>query len=248
MAGFLTAAVIGGATLASGAIGAMAAGDAADTQAAAANYAADLQYKQFQESVKLQEPWRNAGVKALNQLVPLSMNYTPFGMDQFKADPGYGFRLKEGLKGINARAAAGGGLLSGAALKGIQRYGQDYASNEYTNAFNRYQTERNARLAPLQSLAGVGQTTAANQANQGMMMASNVGDAYQNAANARASGYVGQANAIGGGISQGVNYLQNQQLMNRLLGPSVPAGGGGGGFTNAGGFSSAGLYTPTSIG
>ena len=115
------------------------------------------------------------------------------------------------------------------------------------NAFNRYQTERNARLAPLQSLAGVGQTTATNLGNQGMTMASNVGDAYQNAANARASGYVGQANAIGGGISQGVNYLQNQQLMNQLLEPRVPAGGGGPGFTNAGGFSSAGLYTPTSL-
>ena len=93
-------------------------------------------------------------------------------------------------------------------------------------------------MAPLQSLAGVGQTTAANQANQGMTMASNVGDAYQNAANARASGYVGQANAIGGGISQGVNYLQNQQLMNRLLGPSVPAGGGVGSNSNFNSFNS----------
>jgi hypothetical protein len=237
---------VGVGTAAGAGIGAMAAGDAADTQAAAAQYAADLQYKQFQESTKLQEPWRNAGVKALNQLIPLSMNYTPFGMNQFRADPGYQFRLDEGLNALDKQAAARGGLISGRALKAAARYGQDYASNEYTNAFNRYQTERNARLAPLQSLAGVGQTTAANQANQGMTMASNVGDAYQNAANARASGYVGQANAIGGGISQGVNYLQNQQLMNRLLGP--PTSGGGPGFTNAGGFSSAGLYTPTSLG
>jgi len=241
---------VGVGTAAGAGIGAMAAGDAADTQAAAAQYAADLQYKQWQESVKLQEPWRNAGVKALNQLIPLSMNYTPFGMSQFKQDPGYQFRLTEGLNALDKQAAARGGLISGRALKAAGRYGQDYASNEYTNAFNRYQTERNARLAPLQSLAGVGQTTATNQANQGMTMASNVGDAYQNAANARASGYVGQANAIGGAIGQGVNYLQNQQLMNRLLGGGggMPAGGGGGGFTNAGGFSSAGLYTPTSLG
>jgi hypothetical protein len=232
---------VGVGSVAAGAIGASAAGDAADTQAAAAQYAADLQYKQWQESVKLQEPWRNAGVKALNQLLPLSMNYTPFGMSQFKQDPGYQFRLTEGLNALDKQAAARGGLISGRALKAAGRYGQDYASNEYTNAFNRYQTERNARLAPLQSLAGVGQTTATNLGNQGMTMASNVGDAYQNAANARASGYVGQANAIGGGISQGVNYLQNQQLMNRLLG----SGGGGvpaAGVGSASGFNSFNSY------
>jgi len=246
MSGIATA-VVAGSAITAGA-GALASGAAADTQAEAARYAADLQYKQFQESTKLQEPWRNAGVKALNQLIPLSMSYTPFGMSQFRQDPGYQFRLSEGLNALDKQAAARGGLISGRALKAAGRYGQDYASNEYMNAFNRYQTERNARLAPLQSLAGVGQTTATNLGNQGMAMASNVGEAYQNAANARASGYVGQANAIGGGISQGVNYLQNQQLMNRLLGGGgMPAGGGGGGFTNAGGFSSAGLYTPAAI-
>jgi len=240
---------VGVGSVAAGAIGASAAGDAADTQAAAAQYAADLQYKQWQESVKLQEPWRNAGVKALNQLIPLSMNYTPFGMSQFRQDPGYQFRLDEGLNALDKQAAARGGLISGRALKAAGRYGQDYASNEYMNAFNRYQTERNARLAPLQSLAGVGQTTATNLGNQGMTMASNVGDAYQNAANARASGYVGQANAFSGAIGQTTNYLQNQQLMNRLLGPGGGAPTAGGpGFTNAGGFSSAGLYTPTSLG
>jgi hypothetical protein len=71
-------------------------------------------------------------------------------------DPGYGFRLKEGLKAVDSQAAARGGLISGAALKASQRYGQDMASQEYTNAFNRYQTTRNNTLAPYQSLQGVG--------------------------------------------------------------------------------------------
>ena len=206
---------VAGAVVGSAVIGGMAAGDAASTQAASADRAADLQYKQWQESVALQEPWRKAGEQALNKLIPLT-DYTKFGMSQFQQDPGYQFRLSEGLKALDRQAAARGGLISGAALKAAGRYGQDYASNEYQNAFNRYQTERAAQLQPLQSLAGVGQTTAQTLGQAGQTMASNVGDIQQSAAAARASGYVGQANALTGALNTGLNYYQNQQLMNRL--------------------------------
>ena len=206
---------VAGATLVSGYMGSKAAGSAASTQADAANRAADLQYKQWQESVALQEPWRKAGEQALNKLIPLT-DYTKFGMSQFQQDPGYQFRLSEGLKALDRQAAARGGLISGAALKAAGRYGQDYASNEYQNAFNRYQTERAAQLQPLQSLVGVGQTTAQQVGQSGMQMAQNVGEAQQSAAAARASGYVGQANALTGALNTGLNYYQNQQLMNRL--------------------------------
>ncbi len=206
---------VAGAVVGSAVIGGMAAGDAASTQAASADRAADLQYKQWQESVALQEPWRKAGEQALNKLIPLT-DYTKFGMSQFQQDPGYQFRLSEGLKALDRQAAARGGLISGAALKAAGRYGQDYASNEYQNAFNRYQTERAAQLQPLQSLAGVGQTTAQTLGQAGQTMAQNVGDIQQSAAAARASGYVGQANALTGALNTGLNYYQNQQLMNRL--------------------------------
>lgn len=81
-----------------------------------------------------------------------SAEFTPA---QFQVDPGYAFRMSEGMKGLERSAAARGGLLSGAALKGIQRYGQDLASQEYQNAFNRYQTARTNTLNPFASLAGV---------------------------------------------------------------------------------------------
>jgi hypothetical protein len=93
-------------------------------------------------------------------------------------------------------------------------------SQEYTNAFNRYQTERQARLGPLQSLAGVGQT-AVNQLGQaGQQYATGAGEALTSGAAARASGYVGGANALTQGLGQYLNYSQNQQLLNRL----APAG------------------------
>ena len=217
------AAILGGAVV-SGLMGSSAAKSAASTQADAANRAADLQYKQWQEQVALQKPWLQAGETALNKLVPLATNYTPFGMDQFQQDPGYQFRLSEGLKALDRQAAARGGLISGAALKAAGRYGQDYASGEYQNAFNRYQTERAAQLQPLQSLAGVGQTTAQQIGQAGTQMASNVGEAQAAAAQARASGYTGAANALTGSLNTGLNaylgYSQNQAqnaLLNQLI-------------------------------
>lgn len=216
---------VAGAVVGSSLLGADAAGSAASTQADAANRAADLQYKQWQESVALQEPWRKAGETALNNLVPLATEYRPFGMQQFQADPGYGFRMSEGMKALERSAAARGGLLSGATLKGIQRFGQDLGSQEYMNAFNRYQTERAARLQPLQSLAGVGQTTAQQLGQAGQTMASNVGEALTSGAAARASGYVGGANALTQGLGTYLNYSQGQNMLNALRAPAaaVPA-------------------------
>jgi hypothetical protein len=208
---------VAGAVVGSSIIGADAAGRAAGTQADAANRAADLQYKQYQDTVKRQKPFYDVGVNALPELVQAS-KYTPFGMDQFQADPGYAFRLSEGQKALERSAAARGGLISGGALKAATKYGQEMGSQEYTNAFNRYQAERQARLGPLQSLTGMGQTTAQQLGTAGQNMATNVGDAMGSAAAARASGYVGQANALTGGLNTYLNYQQGQNYLGALRG------------------------------
>lgn len=214
---FVTAALIGGgATLASGLMGAQAAKDSAKIQAKSADRATALQREMFEKQLEMQKPWQEAGEQALNKLIPLT-DYTAFGMDQFQADPGYAFRLSEGMKGLERSAAARGGLLSGATLKGIQRYGQDMASQEYTNAFNRYQAERQARLGPLQSLAGVGQTATQQIGQAGQNYAANAGEAMMSGAAARASGYMGGANALSGALNTGLNFYQNQQMMNRMM-------------------------------
>ena len=206
----IPAAIVGSSLL-----GANAASQAGNAQAAASNRAADLQYKQYQDTVARQKPFYDVGVNALPELVAAS-KYTPFGMDQFKADPGYAFRLSEGQKALERSAAARGGLLSGGTGKALERFGQDYGSQEYTNAFNRYQAERQARLGPLQSLTGMGQTTAQQLGTAGQTMAGNVGNEMTNSAAARASGYVGGANALTGGLSQYLNYTSNQNLVNAL--------------------------------
>jgi hypothetical protein len=107
-------------------------------------------------------------------------------------------------------------LLSGGTGKALQKFGQDYGSQEYTNAFNRYQTERAARLNPLQSLTGMGQTTANTIGTAGQNMATNVGEAIGSGAAARASGYVGGANALTSGLGTYLNYSQNQNMLAAL--------------------------------
>lgn len=125
----------------------------------------------FEEQKAAYAPYREAGIAGQNQL----LNYLGIGSDKGSAgygkyataeftpeaflanqDPGYAFRMREGLKAIDRQAAARGGLISGNALKAAETYGQDMASQEYQNAFNRYQTSRTNTLAPYQSLQNVG--------------------------------------------------------------------------------------------
>ena len=197
-----------------GLIGGSASKSAANTQAAAADRAAQLQHEQFLKQIELQEPFRQGGLRSMNELQrqlgiagdPTSAGYGSlmrnFGTQDFQADPGYGFRMSEGLKALDRQAAARGGLISGAALKAAQGYGQDLASQEYQNAFNRYQANRGSIYGMLSGQQGVGQaaTNAIGQAGQNY--ATGAGEAYQGAANARASGYMGQANAYGGALNQ----------------------------------------------
>ena len=208
------------AILGSAVLGAASSRSAAKTQAGAADRAAELQREQFERQNQLQAPFREAGVRALPELEAAS-RYTPFGMSRFEADPGYAFRMSEGMKGLERTAAARGGLISGGALKAAQRFGQEMGSQEYMNAFNRYQTERNARLNPLQSLAGVGQTSTNALGTAGQNYATGAGEAIGQGAQARASGYMGGASALTQGLGAYMNYNQGQQqnqLFNQLIG------------------------------
>jgi hypothetical protein len=209
----------------SAAVGLYSANKAAGTQAAAADQSNQLQREMFNKQLELQQPYQQAGVNALNKLQGRT-DSPKFGMGQFQQDPGYGFRLAEGQKALDRQAAARGGLISGGALKAAQRYGQEMGSQEYQNAFNRYQTERSAMLNPLQSLAGVGQTAANTIGSNAGQFGVNAGNTMMAGANARASGYVGGANALTGGLNQYLNYTQGQNMLGMLQ-------GGGGGNANA---------------
>lgn len=219
---------VAGAVVGSALIGSKASGKAAETQAAAAEQGTQAQERMFAEQNRLQEPFRQGGMAAQNRLLTYFGlpggaegadfgRYTKdFGMSDFTADPGYNFRLAEGLKSLDRQAAARGGLISGGALKAAQRYGQEMGSQEYQNAYNRFQTNRANQLQPLQSLMGAGQTAANTLTSAAGQMGQTQAAGLANAAQARASGYVGGANALTGGLNQYLNYTQSQNLLNRL--------------------------------
>jgi hypothetical protein len=218
-----------GGSIVGGVLGSSASKKAASAQEQLSREGLALQREMFDRQVALQEPFRQGGMTAQNQIMQLlgiggdqaAPGYgslaKSFGMDQFQKDPGYAFRQSEGMKALERSAAARGGLLSGGTLKGIQRFGQDLASQEYTNAFNRYQVERAARLNPLQSLMGSGQSSAnvmtgtAGQFGQtGANTLSNIGDI-------RASGYVGSANALTNALSGVGNYFADKDTLASIL-------------------------------
>lgn len=210
-----------GTALASGLIGANAASSGASAQSNAANQAAQLQNAQYEQTRADQAPWREAGGRALTRLESLA-EYKPFDMATFAQDPSYQFRLDQGTKALERSAAARGGLISGNTGGALLNYGQNAASQEYNNAFNRYQTERNATLAPYMTLAGFGQSANQLSATAGAANASNVGNLITGSAAAQAAGGVGAANALTGAAGQYLNYTNNNNLIAALRGNNSP--------------------------
>jgi hypothetical protein len=222
--------------------------EAAAASAAAQREAADKSIAAQREMFDIGRadltPYREGGNVAQNQLMTLlgiggdqnAQGYgkyaRDFGMSDFTTDPGYQFRLEQGMNALNRSAAARGMGMSGANIKGATEYGQNLGSQEYQNAFNRYQTNRAAQLDPLFKLYSGGQASAAGSAAQAGALGSNLGNTYTNlgqgiaqaevaGGNAQASGYLNQANAVTNALNQGMSsYAQNQYMNN--LGTRVP--------------------------
>lgn len=219
-AAIVGSAVVGGVAANRGArTQANAARDASNAQLQAQREANDLQREMYNQNRADMQPWREAGMGALSQLTaglaPGGEFNRNFSMADFQADPGYAFRQAEGQKAIDNSAAARGSSLSGATLKALARFGQDTASAEYQNSYNRWNNDVSNRFNRISGVAGTGQqatqqigqygqSTASNIAQGNMNTANNVAANTIGAGNARASGYVGMANAITGGVG---NYL-----------------------------------------
>ena len=152
------------------------------------------------------EPWRRNMIAAGN-LDPSSpgSNLTEMPADSgssgalnptgnpydITTDPGYQFRLNEGMRALESSAAARGGLLSGGFGRKAIRYGQDYASNEFSNIYNR-----------ISNIAGLGQVSA----GQGGVFAQNAGSQMGAAAGqgalSSAYGQMGATNAWSNAFNQ----------------------------------------------
>jgi len=239
-AGIAAAATIGGAYMASS-----AASDAADTQSAAAQSAAAsqaqqaeldraLQERMYSEGVARQEPWYQAGQAALQRLQSGLQTGGEFAQKFGNVidDPSYQFRLQQGQRALEASAAAKGQLFTAGQQQALQGYGQDVASTEYQNAYNRFYSDQTRRLNEVAALAGTGQTVGANLASQGSALGTNLSSLGQSSiarqnelltsgAAAQAAGSISGANAWNDALSTGTgiyNTYQRQQALQNLGG------------------------------
>jgi len=196
----VAAAVVGAAAVgaAGSAYASNQAGKAAKTQAASADRASQIQQENFEQTRKDLMPYKQAGDTSLSQLMGQMtpdgyFNQTYTGQDIY-SDPSYQFRLQQGQDAIQSSAAAKGGLLTGATLKALQNYGQESASQEYSNAYNRFNADQTNRYNRLSNLVGIGQNAAAQVGNAGAQTAQAVANNTMAGANSIAAGQVASAN------------------------------------------------------
>ena len=219
---FVTAALItGGGALLGGYMSGQAAKAGAQTQADAMRESARLQKEMFDIQNQQQAPYREAGYSALSDITGMKPYLTQkFGPEQFAAgmDPGYAFRLAQGQRALQAQQNQAGGLIGGNALAAMQDYTQGQASQEYQNAFNRFQTQRGNIYNTLAGIAGLGQTSLGQTGQLTGTTAQGVGNAIAGAGTALGAGQVAMGNALGGGV-QGAG---NAYMLSQLLGQRNP--------------------------
>jgi hypothetical protein len=239
----------GGLSLLGGVLGADAAQSAADTQAAAARYAADLQQKQFNLINEQQAPYRGYGYTALNQIGGLLGGQTPtydaegkpvlnaqgqpvmqtgsgyltrqFGPEDLKTSlaPNYEFMLREGQRAARQRLNAGGS--GGSDIdRGITRFAEDYASNAYQNAFQNFSAQRKDIYNTLAGIAGIGQTGQSATNAANQALGTNLSNLATSAGAAQAAGQVGAANAYSGALGNIGGYSYLQGLRGNQQAPA----------------------------
>lgn len=222
------AAAIGGALISSDSTR-----SASNKQTDATNRATDLQKYIFDQQQKNQQPYLDTGYGALGKLSDLlgisgktdAEGYgsllKSFQPGDLSKDAGYQFRLQQGQNALENSAAARGGLFSGAAGKALDEYGQGFASNEFSNAYNRFNTDRNAILNPLQSLAGLGQTATQQVGNAGQNYANQAGANMIGAGNAQAAASLAQGNIWGNVFNQGASRMGGSSPFGSYTSPNM---------------------------
>jgi hypothetical protein len=226
-------------SIASGAIGAAGAESAASQQVGQEERGLQQQQSMFNTIQSNEYPFIHAGGAAQGQLNYLlgtggqtdaqgnpitspaggygSLN-TPFNMSNFKSlTPQYNFNLQQGAQGTLNQDSNAQGAESGAALKDLMSFNQNFANNSFNSAFQNYNTQQNNIFNRLNSIATLGSNAGSNSATGASSFANSIGNTYGSIGASQAAGTIGAANAIGGGISGAANAFYGQNALNQIL-------------------------------
>lgn len=173
--------------LVSGLIGVNASNNAVEAQERSTQAVLDFARENRDKALQLNQPFYDASRTALDRMMGMTgMGGTPVDQNALlNADPSYQFRRDESMRALEGGAAARGGLLSGNFGKQALQLAGNYASQEYSNIYNR-----------IAQIAGYGQGATANSQNALTNYASMAGDAAMSTGLANASAYTAQGNVL----------------------------------------------------
>lgn len=234
---------VAGASLLGGIIGSGASEEASSQQVAAERQALAQQQSMFQTEQNNEQPFVQQGQQANTQLSYLlgsapqsqfqpggvnsnvdtsaggygSLN-APFTAQNFQQlSPAYQFQAQQGAQGTLNMDSNAQGAESGAALKDLQSYNQNFANTSFNNAFNQYQTQQSNVFNRLSSLATLGSNAGSNSATGASAFASGIGNTTSSIGASQAAGTVGAANALSGGLQSGAGAFYSQNALNQIL-------------------------------
>jgi len=217
---------IGGASLLGAKMSADAAKDAAAMQVAGGDRAMAQQIRMFELGREDLAPYRETGYTALKDIEAMKPFLTSqFGPSQFAQylDPSMEFRQRLGTQATERLANVGGSALSGNTLRALNEFGQNLASTEYGNAFNRFQTELGNIYNTLANIAGMGQGAVNTGVQAGQNFAQQQTGIITGQAAAQAAGTVGQANAYAGALGN----IGNMTFLSSMMKPQTMAAASG---------------------
>lgn len=242
---------------------------AAGVAAAAQKQAGELVNQRYQDVKGNYQPYMDAGTGALssyqnvangiqgqvnpilgqmgntvNSMNPIIGKLTSDNLNDYQKSPGYDFRMQQGQKALENSAAAEGTLFSGATGKALQKYGQNFGSNEYQNYLGNLQNQLTAVNSQIGAQGNYLNSTI-NGANASLNAYSPLINTGYNAANAQAQAGMGAAEQQGqyiagagattaAGMMANANQLQNAGSQWIKLG-AMAAGGAAGGAGMLGG-------------
>jgi len=207
-------AIVGSAVVGAGA--SIASGNkAAKAQTRAAQQAADVQERMYQQTRADLAPYRDMGTTAMGRYGDLLGMRGPdsyqAALQGYTQSPFLARMVGDTVGAVDASRAARGGLFSGGTAQEIG----DRAGQLYLGDFNNY-------LSRLGGLADTGQNAAAQTGNFGANAAAGQANAYQAAGAARAQNAINTGNSINNALSQGA------QLYGAYKGGWFDKPGGGG--------------------
>jgi len=226
--------VVAAAIVGSAVVGGVASSKSAKAQSQSAQQGMEAEERIAAENRELQRelagqqredfaPWRDIGEQALNQIWSgIKSGAFEVGDIDVTKDPGYQFRMDQGVEALDKSAAARGRLLSGAQQKGVTDYSQNVASQEYANAYAREANEKARKFNILSGLSSGGQASAAGQAQATSNLAQTEGNILSNLGKSQAYGYQQQGQARAGAY-QGMAQTGNQAAQNWLMYKSLGA-------------------------